>query len=83
MATMNISLSDSLLQFLKEQVDEHGYSSVSEYLRELLRAAKRRVPYEKLDSLLLAGLASPAKKMTEEDWKKIRSTVSKRLSSRK
>jgi antitoxin ParD1/3/4 len=40
MATMNISLPEQLRQFVEEQVSRGGYSSVSEYMRELVRKAK-------------------------------------------
>ena len=33
MATMNISLSDDLKQFVDQQVAKHAYTSTSEYLR--------------------------------------------------
>ena len=36
MATMNISLTDDLKQFVDEQVAEHAYASTSEYLRDLI-----------------------------------------------
>lgn len=72
MASINISLPDSLLAFLKEQVKKYGYSTASEYVRDLLRAARERKTNERLDQLLLEGLESgPATEMTAEDWKDI------------
>ena len=38
MQTMNISLPDPMKHFVEEQVSMGGYSSVSEYVRELIRA---------------------------------------------
>ena len=37
---------------------EGGYSSVSEYVRELIRAHQKRKSEERIDALLLEGLDS-------------------------
>jgi antitoxin ParD1/3/4 len=37
MSTMNISLPDSLKDFVDQQVNERGYGTSSEYVRELIR----------------------------------------------
>ncbi len=55
MGTMNISLPDSLKSFVDEQVTERGYSTSSEYVRELIRKDKDRL---QLRGLLLAGASS-------------------------
>jgi antitoxin ParD1/3/4 len=36
-ATMNISLTDELRDFVEQQVREKGFTSSSEYLRQLIR----------------------------------------------
>lgn len=53
---MNISLPDSLKGFVDEQVVERGYSTSSEYIRELIRHDQDR---QHLRKLLLEGAASP------------------------
>jgi antitoxin ParD1/3/4 len=50
--TMNISLPDKLRDFVEEAVSAGGYSSVSEYMRELVRQAKTEKDLE--DRLLVA-----------------------------
>ena len=55
MGTMNISLPDALKSFMDEQVNQRGYGSSSEYVRELNRKDQDRL---QLRSLLLAGAAS-------------------------
>lgn len=55
MATMNISLTDDLKQFVDEQVAEHAFASTSEYLRDLIR--KQR-DITKLRGMLLEGFNS-------------------------
>lgn len=37
MSTMNISLPDTLKSFVDEQVNQRGYGTSSEYVRELIR----------------------------------------------
>jgi antitoxin ParD1/3/4 len=56
MSTMNISLPDELKAFVDEQVGARGYTSSSEYVRELIRSDKDR---ERLRALLLDGASSP------------------------
>jgi len=53
MATMNISLPEPLRRFVEQEVTRGGYSSVSEYVRELVRKAKGDRELEKnlLDAL--------------------------------
>ena len=52
---MNISLSESLKSFVDQQVESCGYSSSSEYVRELIRKDQDR---QRLRSLLIEGAAS-------------------------
>jgi antitoxin ParD1/3/4 len=56
MSTMNISLPETLKAFVDEQVNERGYGTSSEYVRELIRREQDRVELRKL---LVAGAASP------------------------
>src|SRR3954449_5805682 len=42
MPSLHISLPDSLKEFVKEEVDEGGYGTPSDYVRSLLREAKER-----------------------------------------
>lgn len=55
MRTMNISLQDSLKDFVDEQVALRGYGTRSEYVCELIR---KDVDRTHLRSLLLDGAAS-------------------------
>lgn len=56
MSTMNISLPEELKVFVDQQVSGGGYTSTSEYVRELLRRERDR---ETLRGLLLEGINSP------------------------
>jgi antitoxin ParD1/3/4 len=55
MSTMNISLPEALKAFVDEQVQERGYGTSSEYVRELIRKEQDR---QHLRGLLMAGAAS-------------------------
>ena len=55
MGTMNISLPDSLKEFVDEQVEQRGYGTSSEYVRELIRRDQDR---RRLRALVLEGASS-------------------------
>jgi antitoxin ParD1/3/4 len=55
MGTMNISLPDSMREFVDKQVSTRGYGTSSEYVRELIRRDQDR---QHLRELLLEGAAS-------------------------
>ena len=54
---MNVSLPEELKSYFEAQT-RHGYSTPSEYLRELIREDQKRRAREELDPLLLEGLNS-------------------------
>jgi antitoxin ParD1/3/4 len=65
MSTMNISLPDALKSFVDDQVGAFGYSSSSEYVRELIRKDRDR---QILRGLLLEGAASPIAVTADADY---------------
>lgn len=83
MQSMNISLPDPLKQYVDEQIAEGRYSSVSEYIRALIREDERRKAEERLERLLLEGLKGEETEMTREDWNDIRKEALERLKTRK
>ncbi|HQH28154.1 MAG TPA: type II toxin-antitoxin system ParD family antitoxin [Oligoflexia bacterium] len=84
MQTMNISLPDPLKDFIEQQVSSGRYSSISEYMRELVREDEKRKAQEKLEALLLEGLQSgAASEMTKTDWDEIRRDAVARIETRK
>ena len=56
--TMNISLTDDLKAFVDTRVKSRGYSSSSEYVRDLLRRDEERANEERFKALIQAGLDS-------------------------
>ena len=84
MPTMNISLPDQLKEFVDEQVGSGRYSSVSEYVRDLIRDDEKRKTQEKLEALLLEGIQSgEPTEMSREDWSDIRREALKQFEARK
>jgi len=78
--SINITLPDSMKAYIEEQVDQGGYSTVSEYFRELIRQDQKRKATERLETMLLEGLDSGSSTpMTQQDWEEIRQSVRARL----
>ena len=73
---MNISLPDTLKAFVDEQVTQRGYSTSSEYVRELIRRDQDRL---QLRGLLVAGAESaPAAPATGDYFDGLRDSVRQR-----
>ena len=82
MQTMNISLPDPLKDFVDAQITSGRYSSVSEYVRELIREDEKRKAEERLEAMLLEGMASPETELTRRDFEDIRKEALRRLKAR-
>jgi antitoxin ParD1/3/4 len=57
MTSMNVSLPEDLKEYVETQ-SRSGYSTPSEFVRELIRDDQKRRARAKLDALLLEGLNS-------------------------
>ncbi|WP_447901096.1 type II toxin-antitoxin system ParD family antitoxin [Stenotrophomonas sepilia] len=80
MATMNISLTDPLKQFVDEEVREGGYSSTSDYVRDLIRQRQRSKAEELLKQLIAEGLASgPGVPVTAGTFERMRRELTERM----
>ena len=80
---MNVSLSESMKNFVESEVAAGGYATASEFIRDLLREAQRRKARATVDALLLEGLQSEAREMTPADWSELKQRVRARARSRK
>ena len=65
MSTMNVSLPEALKDFVEDQASARGYSTSSEYVRELIRKDQDR---QRLRGLLLEGAASPQAATADADY---------------
>jgi antitoxin ParD1/3/4 len=83
MQTMNISLPDPLKEYVDAQITSGRYSSVSEYVRTLIREDEKRKAEERLEALLLQGLASRETPLTRRDFQDIRREALAQLKARK
>ncbi len=75
---MNVSLPASLRAFAEERAS-HGFSSASEYIRELIRRDQKEAARERLETLLVEGLESGEPiVVTEEYWERKRQELTAR-----
>ena len=65
MSTFTISLPEALKSFVDQQVSARGYSSSSEYVRELIRKDQDR---QRPRGLLLEGAVSPPAVTADADY---------------
>jgi len=79
LASLNISLPQPLKDYVEAQVKEGGYSTPSEYVRELVRRDQKQRAEERLEALLLEGLNSGEPiEITPEYWENKRRQLIKR-----
>lgn len=79
MKTMNIALPDGLKSFVKDRVATGGYGTVSEYMRELIRADQKQLAKQQMEAEALRGMASgPVKVMSKRDWQQLHAAIGKR-----
>ncbi|MFZ0395875.1 MAG: hypothetical protein WCF17_17445 [Terracidiphilus sp.] len=84
MPTLTISLPDSLKEFIEREVETKGYGNVSEYVRGLLREAQERESNQRLETLLLEGLATGGETpVTPEFWHDLRRDAATMLARHK
>jgi antitoxin ParD1/3/4 len=74
--TMNISLPEELKAFVDRRIQDEGYGSSSEYMRELIRRDRDRVQFRQY---LLAGIESkPAGQMDKAYFDTLRRRTQER-----
>ena len=84
MTTLNISLPESMRDFISEQVAKGGYSTASEYIRHLIRQELEQVAKTKIEILLLEGLDSGESiEITDEWWEQKRTELVEKVRQQK
>jgi antitoxin ParD1/3/4 len=73
--SMNISLPESLKDFVKERVEEEHYSNPSDYVRALIREDQKHRDEKKLEEMLLAGIRSGSRELSRKDWEKLKEDI--------
>jgi antitoxin ParD1/3/4 len=66
MSTLNISLTETIQSFVKQQVAQGGYSNVSEYILHLILQEQAKAA--RVEALLLEGLDSGEPIEVTDDW---------------
>jgi len=79
MATVTISLPDSLKAFVETQLESGGYGNVSEYFRSLLREAQAKQQAARLEAKLLEGLASQSIPLDDQSRRALAAKVERIL----
>ena len=75
---MNISLTDELKAFVDARIQARGYSSTSEYMRDLVRRDEYEASEERFKALIQAGLDSP---LDPRSWEEHRAELSAKIES--
>lgn len=80
--TIHISLPESLKEYMDERVTKEHYSTLSDYIRALVREDQKRHAEERLEKLLLEGLESGCgvqygTKEWDAFWQRIHARINK------
>ena len=67
-ASMNVSLPESLKEYVKERCVQGDFSNPSDYIRALIREDKKRCAQEKLEALLIEGLGSGEPLQVDDEY---------------
>ncbi len=66
---MNVSLPESLKDYIKERMEEDHYDNVSDYIRAIIREERKRREEKKLEQMLLEGINSgPGVEYGTKEW---------------
>jgi antitoxin ParD1/3/4 len=82
MAIVNISLPDQMKQYIEARIGEGGYNTTSEYFRDLIREDQKKQTEQRIETLLLRGMESPASEWTKDDTDHIKKAVRERLAAK-
>ncbi len=81
-STLNISLPESMRKFVEKKIRSEGYGTISEYVRELIRA-DQKAEESRFDSLIAQAYASgEPSPLTKDDIDEARRIVRARIEAR-
>lgn len=82
-ATLNISLPETMKAEVEDVVATEGYGNTSEFFRDLVRDYLKERQARKLEALILEGISSgESTPLTKEDFERIKKRGIKRLQQR-
>jgi len=73
--SLHVTLPSKLKKFVDQQVKTIGYSTKSDYIQSLLRKEIQRKEEEKLERMLLEGLASGRNRYSEKEWANLKNKM--------
>lgn len=83
MTNLNISVPDSMRIYIENKIEREGYGTISEYIRDLIRADEREES-EYFDRLIAEAHASgPFVEHTKSDIDELKAETLKRIEERK
>ncbi len=71
MNTLKIPLTENLKTFVETETAAGGHSSASDFVLALVKDAQKKRAWEKAEELVLEGMQTPARPLTDEDWEKL------------
>lgn len=82
MTSMNISLPEELKEYVEQQT-KGGYSTPSEFVRDLIRQDQKRRARERLEQLLVEGLESGQPILADEAfWTNLKNDAVAQIATR-
>lgn len=81
MTRLSFEVTDELGRAIASRAREAGYASVEAYLQSIVEADVHAEVAPELEDLLLQGLQSPAREVTDADWQQRESQLRKRFST--
>lgn len=83
MTSINISLPETMREYVDRQVESGGYSTASEFIRQLIRNDQKRQADQRLQAALLEGLDSGEPiEITDEWWSRKRAELTAKLNGK-
>lgn len=83
LTSMTVSLPTSQKDYVRSRAVASGCSTPSEYIRRLIHADECARELEELENRVLQGMASPAREMSPDAWRDLRSTLRKTAAKRR
>jgi antitoxin ParD1/3/4 len=83
MTQLTLSLPEDLKSAAEQAVAEGRYTSISEYISDLIRQDQGRVEEKRLEQLLRQRAAAPSAPMTDADFNSIRQRLEDRIAERR
>jgi Arc/MetJ-type ribon-helix-helix transcriptional regulator len=71
MNTLKIPLTETLKAFVETETAAGGHASASDFVLALVEEAQKKRAWEKAEELVLEGMQTPARPLTDEDWQKL------------